>query len=176
MVAATLIKDIGIAMVINRVRVMMAESVNTAKRKDQPVKSKSLKTQPNSVDACLFLKQKLEGQKLEDCQTLHKLYSTLTKQPAVMWGSIIGFGQYHYRYASGREGDWPLTGFAARKNDITLYFMNGFGDYQDILPKLGKHKTGKSCLYIKRLSEVDLAVLTELITDSIVKMKERYPK
>lgn len=86
----------------------MAASVNTAKRKVQSVTrsvSQTLKTQPNSVDASLFLKQKLSGQKLEGCQALLQLFSTVTKQPAVMWGSIIGFGQYHYRYASGREGD-----------------------------------------------------------------------
>lgn len=157
----------------------MAASVDTAKKKVQSVTSsvsKSLKTQPNSMDASLFLTQKLSGQKLEACQALLQLFSTVTKQPAVMWGSIIGFGQYHYRYASGREGDWPITGFAARKNDITIYLMNGFGDYQEILPKLGKYKTGKSCLYIKRLSDVDLAVLTELIRDSIAKMKKRYPE
>ena len=157
----------------------MAERVDTAKKKTQPVTrlvNKPLKTQPNSVDASLFLEQKLSGQKLEDCQALLQLFSTVSKQPAVMWGSIIGFGQYHYRYASGREGDWPITGFAARKNDITIYLMNGFADYQEILPKLGKHKTGKSCLYIKRLSDVDLVVLTELISDSIAKMKKRYPE
>lgn len=90
-----------------------------------------------------------------------------------MWGSsIVGFGAYKYRYASGHEGEWPIIGFSPRKNDLTLYIMPGFADYTELMAKLGKHKTGKSCLYIKKLDDVELPVLKKLITKSVDKMGE----
>ena len=96
------------------------------------------------------------------------MLSAATGEPAVMWGSsIIGFGARHYRYASGHEGDTPLIGFSPRATALTLYLSLNFDDYTDTLARLGKHKIGKGCLYVKRLSDVDMAVLTELITDSV---------
>ena len=93
-----------------------------------------------------------------------------------MWGSnIVGFGAYHYVYASGRTGDWPLVGFSPRKGNITLYIMAGFEQYDDLMNKLGKHKTGKSCLYIKSLADVDKGVLKELIAKSVAHMKATNP-
>jgi hypothetical protein len=90
-----------------------------------------------------------------------------------MWGdSIIGFGSYHYKYASGREADWFLTGFSPRKRNLTLYIMSGFEGYDDLLNKLGKHSTGKSCLYVKQLGDIDLEVLKELIGKSVQQMVE----
>ena len=84
-----------------------------------------------------------------------------------MWGdSIVGFGSYHYVYASGREGDWPLTGFSPRKRNLTLYIMAGFDEYDELLSRLGKFKTGKSCLYINKLEDVDQEVLAELVKRS----------
>ncbi|MFQ5749577.1 MAG: DUF1801 domain-containing protein [Planctomycetota bacterium] len=92
-----------------------------------------------------------------------------------MWGaSMVGFGSYHYKYASGREGDWFLTGFAPRKKDLTIYIMAGFDRCQALPERLGKHKTGKSCLYVKRLADVDLAVLEELVTASVEHMKHSH--
>ena len=92
-----------------------------------------------------------------------------------MWGSnIVGFGQYHYKYESGREGDFMITGFSPRKQALTLYIMPGFKSQAALMKKLGKYKTGKSCLYIKRLSDVDEAILQRLITDSVKLMRRKY--
>jgi len=90
-----------------------------------------------------------------------------------MWGdSIVGFGSYHYKYKSGREGDWPMTGFSPRKRNLTLYIMPGFSEYDDLLTNLGKYKTGKSCLYINKIEDVDLDVLRELVLQSVEHMAE----
>ena len=90
-----------------------------------------------------------------------------------MWGaSIVGFGDFHYKYATGREGDWFLTGFAPRKRDLTLYIMAGFEPYKALMARLGKHKTGKSCLYVKRLGDVDIGVLKELVSASVEHLKQ----
>ncbi|QQX82126.1 DUF1801 domain-containing protein [Shewanella sp. KX20019] len=138
-------------------------------------KTNQLKTQPTNADVNAFIAQKVDGQKLQDCKVLLNLLTKLTGQTATMWGtSIIGFGQYHYKYASGREGDWPLVGFSPRKNGITVYIMNGFSDYEALLAKLGKYKIGKSCLYIKSLSGIDIEVLSCIIVDSIEKMTNIY--
>ena len=95
----------------------------------------------------------------------------ITKKKAVMWGpSIVGFGSYHYKYESGREGDMPLTGFSPRKQSLTVYIMPGFDEYEDMLGRLGKHKVGKSCLYINKLADVDKSVLRELIEKSVEKL------
>jgi hypothetical protein len=91
----------------------------------------------------------------------------------IMWGdSIVGFGTYHYKYASGRDAEWFLTGFSLRKQNLTLYIMSGFEEYDDLLGKLGKHSTGKSCLYVKKLEDVDQDVLRELVSKSVEHMKE----
>lgn len=92
-----------------------------------------------------------------------------------MWGTtIVGFGSYHYKYASGQQGDWPLVGFSPRKQNLSLYIMSGFRKFDALLSRLGKHKTGKSCLYIKRLENVDQTVLEKLIAESVKHMRENY--
>lgn len=97
----------------------------------------------------------------------------VTGEEPSMWGtSIVGFGSYRYTYASGREGEWPLTGFSPRKQNLTLYIMSGFDSYADLLADLGKFKTGKSCLYINKLEDVDLDTLRELISQSLKHMEE----
>ena len=111
----------------------------------------------------------------EDCQAIRKVMEKVTGEPAVMWGSsIVGFGTYHYRYESGREGDWAVTGFSPRKADISVYLMAGGPDQPDLLAKLGRHRMGKSCLYIRKLADVDMSVLERLIADSVDEVRRRY--
>lgn len=101
------------------------------------------------------------------------LMRDVTGVEPIMWGdSIIGFGTYHYKYTSGREADWFLTGFSPRKQSLTLYIMSGFSEYDQLLSKLGKHSTGKSCLYIKKLEDIDMDVLRDLILLSVEHMTE----
>jgi hypothetical protein len=112
----------------------------------------------------------------DDCRVLARLMSGVTRQPPRMWGTgIVGFGSYHYRYESGREGDAPLTGFAARKGDISVYLVTGFEGREALLARLGRHKTGKACLYVRRLSDVDMQVLEQLVAGSVEQMRKRYP-
>lgn len=114
-------------------------------------------------------------QKRKDSWDLIALMSKITDAPPKMWGkSLIGFGQYHYKYASGREGDFFLTGFSPRKTALTIYIMPGFSTYEARMAKLGPHKTGKSCLYLKNLKVVDRDVLEEIVRDSVSVMRERY--
>ncbi|MEP1740605.1 MAG: DUF1801 domain-containing protein [Kangiellaceae bacterium] len=111
----------------------------------------------------------------QDSLILLECFSRITGEPAVMWGTaIIGYGSYHYVYASGREGDWMKTGFSPRKNYISVYLMNGFSRFDELLSKLGKHKHGKSCLNINKLADVDMDVLEELISESYRCMSEKY--
>ena len=113
--------------------------------------------------------------KKNDSLTLLDMMADITGRPPVMWGSsLIGFGTYHYKYASGREGDFFLTGFSPRKQALTIYIMPGFSEYDEILGKLGKYKTGKSCLYIKKLDDVDQEILQELIAKSVAYMRDNY--
>ncbi len=129
------------------------------------------KTTPtdNSVQAFL---QTVDEKRRADCEALLALMEEETGEPPVLWGdSMIGFGSYHYRYASGREGDWFLVGFAPRKQNLTLYIMAGFEQYEALMARLGKHTTGKSCLYIKRLADIDQAVLRELVSQSVAHMR-----
>ncbi len=131
-----------------------------------------LKTRPTDEDVQSFLDAVEPESKRQDCQVLLELMQEVTGEPAKMWGpSIVGFGSYHYRYASGREGDWFLTGFAPRKQNLTLYIMAGFEGYEALMAKLGKHSTGKSCLYVKRLEDVDAGVLRELVAESVEHMR-----
>ena len=126
------------------------------------------KTQPTQESPSQFTAAIEDDQRQKDSLVILRLMKKITRQPPKMWGpSIVGFGRYHYRYASGREGDWFLTGFSPRKQALTLYIMSGFAGYDVLLKKLGSFKTGKSCLYIKRLEDVDMHVLTELITRSV---------
>ena len=129
------------------------------------------KTQATVASVDAFLDAIADLPRREDCRRVRALMEAATGAPAVMWGpSIVGFGRYRYRYASGREGEWPVTGFSPRKNDLTLYLMPGFEQQAALMAKLGKHKTGKSCLYLKRLADVDRVVLEELITRSVAAM------
>lgn len=129
------------------------------------------KTQATDADVETFLAAIPDPGRREDCQRIRALMEAATGAPARLWGpSIVGFGVYHYRYESGREGDWMVTGFSPRKNDLTLYIMPGFAHYEALMSKLGKHKTGKSCLYIKRLADVDMAVLETLVRESVAAM------
>lgn len=98
-----------------------------------------------------------------------------TGAKATMWGSsMVGFGQYHYKYASGREGDYMLTGFSPRKQALTIYIMPGFDKFESLMQKLGKYKTGRSCLYVKQLADIDERILERLITDSVKVMRKNY--
>ncbi|MBV6647704.1 MAG: DUF1801 domain-containing protein [Cyclobacteriaceae bacterium] len=135
-----------------------------------------LKTTPNSEDVQRFLDSVDDKSKRDDCYFLLEKMKALTGKEPRMWGnSIVGFGSYHYVYDSGREGDWFLTGFSPRKQNLSIYVMAGFERYDDLMSKLGKYKTGKSCLYVKHLSEVDDKILDELIVASIAHMKNKYP-
>ena len=130
------------------------------------------KTRPTKVSVAAFLKTVADDERRGDCLALVKLMKQVTGAAPKMWGpSIVGFGSYHYGYASGREGDWPLVGFSPRKQDLTLYLMAGFARYDVMMAKLGRHRTGKSCLYLKRLADVDMTVLKQLVTESVRHMK-----
>ncbi len=135
-----------------------------------------LKTKVNDASVDDFLNQIEDEQKRADCFAISKMMQQATKAKPKMWGSnIVGFGAYRYKYASGREGDWMLVGFSPRKDNITVYIIAGFEQYDDLMQKLGKHKTGKSCLYIKKLADVDKGVLKELVTKSVAHMKATNP-
>ncbi|WP_243405470.1 DUF1801 domain-containing protein [Solimicrobium silvestre] len=110
-----------------------------------------------------------------DCTALNKLISKALNEPPKMWGaSIVGFGSYHYKYESGREGDSCLTGFSSRKGDISIYLVADFPGQDELLERLGKHKRGKGCLYVRQLSEIDLNVLEQLIVGSVAERKLRH--
>lgn len=135
-----------------------------------------LKTQKNDASVASFLESVEDQRKREDSQVILKLMQDLTGDEPTMWGeSIIGFGSYDYKYASGRKGTWFQTGFSPRKQNLTLYIMSGFDRYDELLAKLGKYKTGKSCLYIKQLEDVDLDVLEQLVKESVKVMTASNP-
>ncbi len=134
------------------------------------------KTQPTGASVRAFLDGVEDDSKRRDARTVARLMKRVTGERPKMWGdSIVGYGSSHYVYASGREGDWPLAGFSPRKQAMTLYIMSGFSGHQALMKKLGKHSTGKSCLYIKRLDDVDLEVLEELVERSVAYVREKYP-
>ena len=131
------------------------------------------KTKPTGASVKEFLNQISDKERREDCFTVAKLMEEVTGAKPKMWGpSIVGFGTYHYKYASGREGDWPVTGFSLRKNDLTLYIMMGFEQHRELMDQLGKHKTAKSCLYIKRLADVHLPTLKKLLKVSVKQLRD----
>jgi Domain of unknown function (DU1801) len=131
------------------------------------------KTTPNDQDVEQFLNSIDDERKRKDSFTILELMKQVTGLEPTMWGSsIVGFGSYHYKYASGRQGDMILAGFSPRKQNLTLYNMGGFERYDDLLKKLGKHTTGKGCLYIKRLDDVDLPTLKSLIEESFKHVKQ----
>lgn len=136
----------------------------------------TLKTQPSDKDVHNFLEKLNDDKKRQDSKELIKIMKEITGAEPVMWGpSIIGFGSYHYKYESGREGDWFLTGFSPRKQNMTVYIVSGFDRHKDLIQQLGKHKTGKSCLYFKRLKDIDEQVLSELIELSIAHLQKEHP-
>lgn len=131
-----------------------------------------LKTKPTNASVEKFLNQVADETRREDCFKVAKMMEEITGEKPKMWGSsIVGFGSYHYKYASGQEGDWPIAAFSPRKQDLTLYLMPGFQEHADLMERLGKHRTGKSCLYIKRLSDVHVPTLNKLIRESVKEMK-----
>lgn len=132
-----------------------------------------LKTKQNEQSVDAFLEQVPDERKRADSYRILEIMKAATGEEPKMWGdSIVGFGSYHYKYESGREGDWFLTGFSPRKRNLTLYIMPGFDDYSEILDDLGKYKTGKSCLYINKLEDVELEVLEKLVNRSVEHMQK----
>lgn len=132
-----------------------------------------LKTKRNKGDVEAFLNSVPDEKKRRDSFTILELMKQVTGQEPEMWGdSIVGFGSYHYKYESGREGDWFVTGFSPRKQNLTLYIMSGFDEYDNLMSRLGKYKTGKSCLYIKKIDDVDQDVLQELVKKSVENMEK----
>lgn len=136
-----------------------------------------LKTKSSGQSVEKFLNGIADEKKRKDCYAVLKLRREITKAEPKMWGtSMVGFGSYHYKYESGREGEWFLTGFSPRKQNLTVYIMAGFDDYDDLMSKLGKYKTGKSCLYVKKLEDIDLAILRRLIKKSIDHVSKKYKR
>lgn len=136
-----------------------------------------LKTKQNDASVETFLGSVENRRRREDSFTVLKLMKQITGEEPRMWGSaIVGFGSYRYRYASGRSGEWPRIGFSPRKQSLTFYVMPGFSSCEELLARLGKHRTGKSCLYINRLADVDMGVLEDLLRNSLETMSEKYPE
>ena len=130
------------------------------------------KTKPTNESVKDFLNRIPEADRREDCFAIAEIMEEITGEKPKMWGpSIVGFGTYHYKYASGREGDWPITGFSPRKKDLTVYIMMGFEKHDELMKKLGRHSVGKSCLYIKRLADIDVPILKKLIKTSVKELK-----
>ena len=135
-----------------------------------------LKTKATDASVEAFLHGVESEKKREDAFAILALMAEVTGEPPKLWGSsIIGFGSYHYKYASGHEGDACLTGFSPRKQNLVLYILAGFDQYDALLAKLGKYKTGKSCLYINKLADVDQTVLRELVSQSVAHMRATNP-
>ena len=133
------------------------------------------KTKPTKASVTEFMNSIEDRQKRSDARKVAAMMRKATGKRAKMWGpGIVGFGTYHYKYASGREGDFLVTGFSPRKQALSVYIMPGFSRFESLLKKLGKYKTGKSCLYIKRLSDVDEKVLERLIVESVRQMRKQY--
>ena len=132
-----------------------------------------LKTQKNDASVEDFLNTITDERKRTDSFTILELMKEVTGEAPAMWGtSIVGFGNYHYKYATGREGDMPITSFSPRKQNLTLYIMSGFDQYDELLSQLGKHSTGKACLYIKKLDQINLDILRELVKHSVEHMAQ----
>ena len=134
----------------------------------------ALKTQKTTASVKAFLDTVPDERRKKDARAVSVLMEEVTGEKPAMWGtSIVGFGSYHYKYDSGQEGDWPIVGFSPRKDSLTIYIMPGFEKYPGLMKKLGKHSTGKSCLYIKKLSDVNGDVLKELMVESFQAMKKQ---
>ncbi len=133
------------------------------------------KTKPTAASVEDYLKAIADPGRQKDCRTLARLMTRVTGRKPVMWGpGIVGFDSYHYRYESGREGDSCLLGFASRKTDLTIYVVTGFADVEPLLAELGKCRTSKACLYVKRLADIDLGVLEQLLQHSAAETRRLY--
>jgi hypothetical protein len=131
-----------------------------------------LKTKPTNESVKEFINKIADEERRADCFEVAKIMEEVTGEKPKMWGpSIVGFGSYHYKYESGREGDWPVAAFSPRKKDLTVYLMMGFEKHHELMQKLGKHSTSKSCLYIKRLSDIHTPTLKKLIRASVKQLK-----
>jgi len=134
-----------------------------------------LKTAKTGTSVGQYLDSIADRQKRADCKVIARMMRDATGKRASMWGSsIVGYDSYDYRYASGHGGSWPICGFSARAQNIAIYIMPGFSGFGDLMDRLGKFRTGKSCLYIKRLADVDEAVLQQLINASVGEMRRKY--
>ena len=135
-----------------------------------------LKTKKTRASVPTFLESVENEQRRKDAFELLEIFKKTTKTPPKLWGnSIVGFGEYHYKSdRSSQEGDWPLTGFSPRKRNMTVYIMPGFSSYQDLLSKLGRHKTSVSCIYFNKLENIDVMVLKQIIRRSVADMKKIY--
>jgi hypothetical protein len=132
-----------------------------------------MKTKPTAESVKDFINRIADEERRADCFQVAKLMEEITGEKPKMWGpSIVGFGTYHYKYDSGREGDWLVTGFSPRKKDLTLYIMMGFEKHGELMKKLGKYSTGKSCLYVKRLSDIHVPTLKKLIKASVKQLHD----
>jgi len=133
------------------------------------------KTQPAAASVSAFLKAVENDTRRRDAHTINEMMTRISGEKPVMWGTgLVGFARYHYKYASGREGDFFLTGFSPRKAAMSLYIMPGYRQFDDVMARLGKHKAGKACLYINKLEDVDLCVLGELVGKSVAWMRKKY--
>ncbi len=133
-----------------------------------------IKTKPTAVNVKDFIAAVPDEQKRKDSLVLIDMMSKITKEKPKMWGpGIVGFGSYHYKYESGHEGDMCITGFSPRKAAISVYILMGFNRSPELMKKLGKFKTGKSCLYVKKLADIDMKVLKELIEESVKYIKNK---
>ena len=128
------------------------------------------KTKPTTETFEAFLIRSVEPARQQECRTVAAMMQKATGETPVMWGTIVGFGKYRYRYDSGHGGEWPLIGFSPRKKDLTIYIMPGVGGFPELLARLGRYKTGKSCLYLRSLADVDLAVLEALVGEATRRM------
>ena len=133
------------------------------------------KTKPTQLKVSDFIAGIENKVKRDDCRELMKLMAKITGNRAKMWGTaIVGYGKYHYKYESGREGDFFLTGFSPRKQALSIYIVSGFSINPELMEKLGKYKTGKSCLYVKKLDDVDRSALTQLVKESVAYIRKKY--
>ena len=134
------------------------------------------KTQPTKQTVSDFIAQVEHATRRADAEALHKMFTEITGWRAQMWGpTMVGYGSYHYIYDSGREGDCLATGFSPRKGSLSIYIMPGYADFGEILSRLGKHKIGKSCLYVNKLADIDMGVLRELVQAGLDDLGKKYP-
>ena len=134
------------------------------------------KTKETKVSVEKFIDTVKDEKKRNDCFIISNMMKKITGEDPKMWGpSIVGFGKYHYKYESGREGEFFITGFSPRKSNLTLYIMSGFKKYESLLTKLGKYKNSGSCIYLKTLDDINLKILETMISDSVKYLKKKYP-